>query len=197
MAVSLDEEHCAKDDSTIYYPNLCSCLSVTLVYTDALVGTHLTTGTKDVYGHVIFTKMQELAQGEGNLLSIFLIGNVQQFTTNQNQGTKNMRLPRKLVRTLAGFFGNARILSFDSVAQFGESNAVRLERTGTAAPFTDCTGPNTYTTPALAQVPDGLYKLRRLEENPTMYQPPTAVGFALNGDQAFTAIQPTEFHTVA
>lgn len=94
MAISIDEEHCAKDASVIYYPNLRSCLSCTLVYESALVGTHLTTGTTGNYATALFNKMNVLNANEGPLLSIVLIGNLVQFTVNKNEGTKNMRLPK-------------------------------------------------------------------------------------------------------
>lgn len=70
---------------------------------------------------------------------------------------------------------------------------MKLEQIGTAAPFTDGTRDGTYTTPFLNPVPADLHKLRRDDQNPVMYKPPTAVGFALNANESFTAIKPEQF----
>lgn len=196
MAQSIDEEHCAKDASTLYYPNLRSCLSCTLVYESALVGCHLTIGTNGTYANALFTKMNELNAAEGQLMSIFLIGNLVQFTTNQTAGTKNMRLPKKLLTTLQTYFGNTRIVAFDSCKAFGDSNAVKLEQFGTAAPFVDAVASSGYTTTPLNPVPADLFKLRRLEEHSTTFKPATAVAFALNTGATMTEVHPDQFNVL-
>jgi hypothetical protein len=129
MAIYLDENWAGRD-AVIFYPNLQSCLSVTLALNGSadFVGTHLTTGTNEVEMQAIFAYMNQLA-GNDTIGGIYCLGNLVEFREKPGsdspvdgslQGTLSLRYPLQLANTLGRIFHfNYPIKCFDTVRAVG------------------------------------------------------------------------------
>jgi hypothetical protein len=134
VSIGLNENDIGHDRE-IWYPNLRTCLSLTLVLDDGtMLGTHMTAATTMTQIEMIAGYFAE-QRGEAEVLCMLLIGNIDSWRVHDEEP---LRTGGNLRATLRDFLGtDCVIYQYDSARakSGGRGAAVHLIHTGGAFPY--------------------------------------------------------------
>ncbi|WP_282609548.1 hypothetical protein [Pelagibius sp. Alg239-R121] len=136
MGIGLNEND-AGHDREIWYHNLISCLSFTIVLDDGtLLGTHMTVLTTRRKLELIIEYFQE-ERGDANILCMLLIGNIGRWATHAEEDLRTGGNLRATLRELMGVGVDCTIYQYDSMASDagGMGAAAHLIHKGGAYPY--------------------------------------------------------------
>lgn len=125
--ITIAEDHVAHDPDTLAYPNISSCLSVTVnVKGGPLIGTHLTIGHTQPEIDGALDKMNELAEGKP-VKEVVLAGAIPEWCISKTGLSDSYRLPN-FRDTLFDKFSTQRVATINTRTNASKDNHTLVKK---------------------------------------------------------------------